>query len=91
MVSICATLAKITNTKQLLEGSPLDSTIPLLGIYPDKTVIQKDTCTLFVQSSTIHSSQDMETRELSMDRWVDKEDVIHICNGLVLSHKEGTK
>ena len=24
---------------------PYDSAIPLLGIYPDKTVIQKDTCT----------------------------------------------
>ena len=45
MVSICATLAKNTNTKQLLEGSPHDSTIPLLGIYLDKTIIQKDLCT----------------------------------------------
>ena len=24
---------------------PYDPTIPLLGIYPDKIVIQKDTCT----------------------------------------------
>ena len=24
---------------------PYDSAIPLLGIYPDKTIIQKDTCT----------------------------------------------
>ena len=24
---------------------PYESAIPLLGIYPDKTVIQKDTCT----------------------------------------------
>ena len=61
MVPLCATLAKNTNTKQLLEGSPHDSTIPLLGIYPDKTIIQEDICTLFVQSSTIHGSQDMET------------------------------
>ena len=24
---------------------PYDPAIPLLGIYPDKTIIQKDTCT----------------------------------------------
>ena len=23
-----------------------------------------------------------------MDRWMDKEDVVHICNGIVLSHKK---
>ena len=28
---------------------PYDPALPLLGIYPDKTVIQKDTCTtLFI-------------------------------------------
>ena len=25
---------------------PYDPAIPLLGIYPEKTIIQKDTCTL---------------------------------------------
>ena len=25
---------------------PCDTTIPLLGIYPEKTMLQKDTCTL---------------------------------------------
>ena len=25
---------------------PYDSAVPLLGIYPDKTIIQKDACTL---------------------------------------------
>ena len=32
--------------------------IPLLGIYPKKTLIEKDTCT--VHCSTIHNSQDMQ-------------------------------
>ena len=31
--------------RKLQIGSPYDSTIPLLGIYLDKTIIQKDTCT----------------------------------------------
>ena len=30
---------------------PYDPVIPLLGIYPDKTVIQKDTCTpMFIEA-----------------------------------------
>ena len=41
--------------------------IPLLGIYPDKAVIQKDTCTP-IHSSTLHNSQDMETTKKSKDK-----------------------
>ena len=37
---------------------PYDPAIPLLGIYPDKTIIQKDTCTLMF---IVRNSQDMET------------------------------
>ena len=42
---------------------PYDPAVPLLGRYSDKTVIQKDTGYMYpdVHSSTIHSSQDMET------------------------------
>ena len=42
----------------------------------------------YVHSSTIHNSQDMETTQMSIDRWPDKEDVVHIYNGIVLSHKK---
>ena len=31
--------------KKLKKELPLDPTIPLLGIYLDKTIIPKDTCT----------------------------------------------
>ena len=31
--------------KKLKIELPCDPAIPLLGIYPDKTIIQKDTCT----------------------------------------------
>ena len=37
-----------------------DPAIPLLGIYPDKTLIQNDACTPMC-ISTVHKSQDMET------------------------------
>ena len=34
--------------------------IPLLGVYPDKIVIWKDTCILMFNCSTIYNSHDME-------------------------------
>ena len=44
-----------------IEKLPYDPAVPLLGTYPDRTIIQKDTCTPYVHSSTIHYSQDMGT------------------------------
>ena len=35
--------------------------IPLLGTYPEKTIIQKDTSIPMVQSNAAHSSQDRQT------------------------------
>ena len=40
-----------------------------------------------VHSSTIHSSQDMETIQISTNRGMDKEDVVPIYNGVLLSHQ----
>jgi len=37
-----------------------DPAMPLLGIYVDKAVIQKDTRTPMFMSIPIHNSQDME-------------------------------
>ena len=46
--------------KKLKVGQPYD---PLLGTYPDKTIIQKDTCTpMFTHCRTIYNSQDMASR-----------------------------
>ena len=41
-----------------------------------------------VHCSTIYDSQDMEANYMSSNRGVDKEDVIHIQNGILLSHKK---
>ena len=43
---------------------------------------------LCVHSSTIYSSQDMETTSILTDRWMHKEDVVHIRNGILFSHKK---
>ena len=37
--------------------------------------------------STIYNSQVMEATEMSMVRRMDKEEVVHIYNGILLSHK----
>ena len=39
-----------------------------------------------VHSSYIHNGQSMETTQVPVDRWMDK-DVVHIYNAILLSHK----
>ena len=41
-----------------------------------------------VYSSTINNSQSMERAQMSINRWVDKEDVVYICNGVLLSNQK---
>ena len=41
-----------------------------------------------VHCSSIYHSQDMEATYMSIDRGMDKEDVVHIYNGILLSHKK---
>ena len=41
-----------------------------------------------VHCSTIYNSQDMEATQISIDRGMDKEDVVHIYNGILLSHQK---
>ena len=41
----------------------------------------------YVHSSTIHNSQVVETTQMSINRWMDKEDVVHMYNEIFLSHK----
>ena len=46
---------------------------------------------LNVHCSNIYNSQDMEATLMSIDRGVNKEDVVHIYNELVLNHKKRLK
>ena len=43
-----------------------------------------------VHSSTIYNSQDMETTQVPINRWMDKE-VVYIYNGILFSHKQKMK
>ena len=42
----------------------------------------------YVHSSTIRNSRDMETTQMSINRGMDKEDVVHTHNGILLSHEK---
>ena len=61
-----------------------DPAILLLGIYLEKTIIQKDYMHPNVHCSTIYNSQDREAIQMFINRRMDK-DVVHIWN---ISHKK---
>ena len=67
---------------------PYDPEIPLLGTDPDKTVIQKDICTLmfivalFPTAKTWRQSKCPSTDELMEKMW------LSVYNGTLLSHKK---
>ena len=42
-----------------------------------------------VQRSTIYNSQDMQATQMSTNRRMDKDNVIHIYKGMLLSYKKG--
>ena len=46
--------------KKLKTELPFDPAIPLVGIYPEKTMTRKDTC-IPVFIAALYNSQDMET------------------------------
>ena len=46
--------------KKLKIELPYDPAIPLLGIYPEKTIIQKESCTKMFIAALFTISQDME-------------------------------
>ena len=41
-----------------------------------------------VYGSIIYNSQDMKATQVSINRWMNKENEVHTCNGLILSPKK---
>ena len=59
--------------KKLKIELPYEPAIPLLGIYPEKTIIQKDTCTpKFIAALFIIARTWMQPRCPSTDEWIKK-------------------
>ena len=76
--------------KKLKIELPCDPAIPLLNIYLEK--IKKSNSKRYmhcnVERSTIYNCQDMEQIQVSINRGIDKEDVVHTHEGILLSHKK---
>ena len=75
---------------------PYDPAIPLLGIYPDKTIIHKDTHTpMFIALLTVAKTW-KQPKCPSTDEWIKKmwyththtHKHTHTHNGILLSHKK---
>ena len=59
--------------KKLKIELPYDPRIPLLGIYPDKTIIQKDTCTpLFIAALVTIAKTWKPPKCPSTEEWIKK-------------------
>ena len=59
--------------KNLKIELPYDPAIPLLGIYPDKTLIRKDTCTpMFIAALFTTARSWKHPKRPSTDEWVKK-------------------
>ena len=53
--------------KKLKVELPYDPAIPLLGIYPEKAIIQKESCTTMF-TAALFTIQDMEATYMSINR-----------------------
>ena len=59
--------------KKLKIELPYDSAIPFLGIYPEKTVIQKDTCTQMFIAALFTVAKTWEQPKCpSTEEWIKK-------------------
>ena len=59
--------------KNLKTELPYDPAIPLLGIYPEKTIIQKDTCTRMFSAALFTIARSWKPPKCpSTDEWIKK-------------------
>ena len=66
---------------------PEDPAIPLLSMYPeDAPTCNKDTCSTMFIAALIYNSQKLERTQMSLNRGMDTEDVVHSHNGVLHSY-----
>ena len=51
-------------------------------------MVLKNYMYIHVQNSTIHNSENVELGQISINRWMDKINVIYAYNGILFSHKK---
>ena len=69
---------------------PYNPTTPLLDIYleQNKNMNSKRYMHPRVHCSTIYNSPDTEATQMSINRQTDKENIIYMYNGILISHKK---
>ena len=74
--------------KELKIDLPFNPGITLLGIYPQRYRCNEMPGHLHpdVYSSNVHNSQTVEGASVSIKRSMDKEDVVYVYKGILLSH-----
>jgi hypothetical protein len=69
---------------------PVDPAIPLLGIYPEDAPTCNNYVHInmfhYVHSNHIYNNQKVETTQMSLNRGMDTENVVHLHNGILLSY-----
>ena len=65
---------------------PYDCAIALLGIDPDKNMIQKDTCTPRFTAALLTIAKTWEHLNVPWQRMA--KDVVHVCRGILLNHRK---
>ena len=74
--------------KKLKTELPYNPAIPLLGIYPEKTIIQKDTCTPMFTAALSTIARTWKQPKCPMtDEWIKKMWYTYTI-GRLLSHKK---
>ena len=73
--------------KKLTIELPYYPAIPLLGMYPEKSIIRKDACTPVFIAALFTIARTWKQPICPINRVMDKEDVVHIYNGILLSQK----
>ena len=74
--------------KKLRIKPPYDLAIPLLGIYPEETKIEKDTCIPLFTAALFTVARTWKQPRCPSTKKMVKEVVLHIYNGVLLSHKK---
>ena len=74
--------------KKLKIELPYGPVIPLLSIYLEKNIVQKNTFTPMFIAEQFTRDRTWKQLQLSINRAMDKGDVAHIYNGILLSHKK---
>ena len=77
--------------RKLNRELPYDLAIPLLGIYPNKTFLEKDTCTrMFTAVLFTTAKTRKQPRCALVNEWIKKMWYVytHTHSGVLLSHKK---